>query len=284
MGELARRTGFAVVAITEAGFLIWQGGIAFALTLSVCAAIAAWEFFRLAGHDGVRAFAVGGVPLAALIPIIVHTNMVGITLVPVGAAGALAVLAIFATAVWRRTNERPLSAVAATVFGVVYTGGLLSFGYALRYHRFVVDAAGGTALVGLPLVVTWATDTGAYAVGKAIGRRKLMPAVSPGKTVAGAIGGLVVAVVAASLYVPYVLRTWGHLSLTPAGIVLFGAIVSVTAQVGDLAESLLKREAGVKDTSKIIPGHGGVLDRLDSLLFVLPVSYVLLTEMLVVAP
>ena len=111
-----------------------------------------------------------------------------------------------------------------------------------------------------------------------------MPAVSPGKTVAGAIGGLVVAVVAASLYVPYVLRTWGHLSLTPAGIVLFGAIVSVTAQVGDLAESLLKREAGVKDTSKIIPGHGGVLDRLDSLLFVLPVSYVLLTEMLVVAP
>src|SRR5262249_2927829 len=113
-----------------------------------------------------------------------------------------------------------------------------------------------------------------------------IPSVSPGKTVEGAIGGLLASMLVAWVYTRFVLRPTSHLDFAfpPSGVLIFGALVSVAAQVGDLAESLLKRDAGVKDSSHIIPGHGGVLDRCDSLLFVLPVSYVLLTAMLKWAP
>ena len=283
MGNLGRRVGFAVIAIPAAAAIVWLGCVALAALLALIAGLAAWEFYRLARADGVRAFAGAGIALSALIPIVVHTNYVGDTAIPLD-AGALALLALFGVAVWRRAAERPLSAVAATVFGVLYTGGTLSFGYALRYHRFVIGPAAGTALVGLPLVLTWATDTGGFAIGRWLGRTKLMPAVSPAKTVAGAVGGLAFGLAATVAYVAYVLKPYAHLALTPAGMALFALVASATAQVGDLAESMLKREAGVKDSSSLIPGHGGVLDRFDSMFFVLPVSFVLLSELLIVIP
>jgi phosphatidate cytidylyltransferase len=136
----------------------------------------------------------------------------------------------------------------------------------------------------LPVLLTWASDIGAYAVGRTMGKRKLMPSVSPGKTVAGAVGALVVTAIVAWLYTRFVLTPATQLAFVRGGVVVFGLLVSVAAQVGDLAESLLKREAGVKDSSHLIPGHGGILDRFDSLLFVLPVSYVLLNVLLVWAP
>jgi phosphatidate cytidylyltransferase len=138
----------------------------------------------------------------------------------------------------------------------------------------------------LPVLLTWASDIGAYAVGRTIGRNKLIPSVSPGKTVEGAIGGLVACMLLAWIYARFVLRPAAHLDFrwAPLGALTFGAVASVAAQVGDLVESLLKREAGVKDSSHLIPGHGGVLDRLDSLFFVLPVSYVALNVMLTWAP
>ena len=190
------------------------------------------------------------------------------------------------------------SAVAATAFGVAYTGGMLSFGYGIRNHDYASApallslggrtyslAAGGLLLL-LPVFITWASDIGAYAAGRTMGKHKLIPSVSPGKTVEGAVGGLVASMLVAAVYTRYVLHPAAHLTfrIPPAGVFAFGAIVSVAAQVGDLAESLLKREAGVKDSSHIIPGHGGILDRFDSLLFVLPVSYVLLGFMLTWAP
>jgi phosphatidate cytidylyltransferase len=138
-------------------------------------------------------------------------------------------------------------------------------------------------LVAFPLVLTWSSDIGAYAVGRTLGGRKLIPAVSPGKTVSGALGGLAATVVASWLYVRFVLEPNALLSMRLPAIVLFGIVISVAAQVGDLTESLLKREAGVKDSSHLIPGHGGLLDRLDSLLFVLPVAYLLFAWLLVPA-
>jgi phosphatidate cytidylyltransferase len=99
--------------------------------------------------------------------------------------------------------------------------------------------------------------------------------VSPGKTVSGAVGGLLATTIASWLYVRYVLAPVGSLTMTIPGSLVFGALISVAAQIGDLVESLLKREANVKDSSRLIPGHGGLLDRLDSLLFVLPVAYLL---------
>jgi phosphatidate cytidylyltransferase len=174
---------------------------------------------------------------------------------------------------------------------------MLSFGYALRYHPYAfadaqLDAPGGftvasgALLLMLPLLATWASDIGAYAVGRAVGRHKLIPSVSPGKTVEGAIGGLIASVAVAWLFADFVLRPAAQLGFkwNPWGIVFFGAVVGVAAQIGDLAESLLKREAGVKDSSRVLPGHGGVLDRLDSLFFVLPVAYLMTGYLLTWAP
>src|SRR5690606_20960137 len=107
------------------------------------------------------------------------------------------------------------------------------------------------------------------------------PAVSPGKTRVGALGGVLLAILVAWLYTEFVLRPFAHLGFTTVGLLVFATLISATAQIGDLAESLLKREAGVKDSSALIPGHGGVLDRFDSMLFVLPVAAVLLTELLI---
>ena len=132
------------------------------------------------------------------------------------------------------------------------------------------------------MFVTWASDIGAYAAGRSFGRHKLIPAVSPGKTVEGAVGGLVASAVVAWLFTSAVLMPAAQLGFKgrTAGALLFGAMVSVAAQTGDLAESLIKREAGVKDSSRILSAHGGVLDRLDSIFFVMPVSYVLFASLL----
>jgi len=162
----------------------------------------------------------------------------------------------------------------------------------LRYHDYAVGGirvasmtlASGGVLLGLPVLLTWATDIGAFQVGRAVGGRKLMPTVSPGKTVSGAVGGLVFAVVIAWLYTKYALQPAAQLAFSPLGLATFAVIVSFAGQVGDLFESMLKREAGVKDSSTLIPGHGGVLDRLDSLFFVMPVAYVLMGWLLIPAP
>ena len=111
-----------------------------------------------------------------------------------------------------------------------------------------------------------------------------MPSVSPGKTIAGAIGAVITTIVVAYALVHLLLIPHAQLAFTPVGLVIFAVLVSVTAQIGDLAESLLKREAGVKDSGTLFPGHGGVLDRLDSLFFVLPTAYVLYDLLLIPAP
>jgi len=120
--------------------------------------------------------------------------------------------------------------------------------------------AGGLLWMGLALVSTWFFDTGAYLIGRQIGRRKLWPAVSPGKTWEGTIGGTLVAIVPCLAAVPL-------LMLSYAQAIGLGLLVAVLAQLGDLVESVIKRHVGVKDTGTFLPGHGGILDRLDGLLF-----------------
>jgi phosphatidate cytidylyltransferase len=289
MSELALRTLFAVVAAPLALWIVLAGGAPLAALLAIVCALGAWEFYRIARAAGSHPMADAGIALAGLVPLAVHASYLGVfTVRP--AMWALVVLLVMAAAIWLRGVEgKPLAAVATTVLGVVYTAGMLSFGYAIRYHDTVAgyDVAGATHLFGLriapggvllifPLVVTWASDIGAYFVGRAIGGRKLIPAVSPGKTVAGAVGGLVASMLVALLYARAVLVPVASLGFTLWGALLFGGLISIAAQLGDLFESLIKREGGVKDSSRIIPGHGGILDRFDSLIFVLPVAYLLL--------
>jgi phosphatidate cytidylyltransferase len=304
--EVATRVLAALVLIPIVVGAGWYGDWALATLLSVASGIAAWEYFRIARAAGHTPFAIAGIAVAALLPLSVHARYLGLpgsalqgrevfgpALAPVLDPMARALIAILtlsmsgaamillgligASIVWRGVAGKPLGSVAATITGVLYTGGMLSFAYALRYHPYAVGAAAGAAVLLFPLVITWITDTGAFFVGRAIGRRKLMPSVSPGKSLEGAIGGLLLAMLAAWLYERYVMIPTARLAFYPGAVLLFGALVSAAGQVGDLAESLIKREAGVKDSSRIIPGHGGVLDRVDSLLFTIPVAYWLLS-------
>ena len=283
MSEFAKRVAFAVAAIPVVAWCVYAGGAPLTALLAIAAALAAWEYGKIVSATGVQPLMPVLVVLAPLIPLALHAVRLGYA-VPGIAWVALLVPVVLTIALWARGSAgKPIAATATTLFGVWYTGGMLAFVYALRYHRFAITALAGSLLVALPVLLTWLNDSGAFFFGKRFGKKKLMPTVSPGKTWAGAYGALGTTVAFTYLLVQFVLKPYAQLSLTITGVVTFGVVMSLAAQVGDLVESLLKREAGVKDSSALIPGHGGVLDRVDSLLFTVPLAYVLLESLLVVA-
>jgi len=291
VSELTRRVLFSLVAIPVALGAIWYGDWALAALLAIAAALGAHEYYNIARAAGHEPFAGAGAALAGLVPIVLHARRLALFGGDLAATAIVVLLLVFAASIWKRwPGGKPLGAVAITAFGVAYAGVTLGYGYLLRYHPYAVGRAAGASLLALPLILTWTSDIGAYFVGRALGRRKLIPAVSPGKTVAGAVGALVACMLVAWGYQRWVLVPQATLALRPivpalaaSGALLFGLIISVAAQVGDLAESLIKRESGVKDSSHLIPGHGGVLDRLDSLFFVLPVAYLVFDWLLIPA-
>jgi phosphatidate cytidylyltransferase len=161
------------------------------------------------------------------------------------------------------SSGRPLvESTANTLFGAIYIGWLL--GYAI----WLQGRADGPQLVLFLVGVTWAGESAAYLVGSSVGRHRLAPVLSPGKTVEGAIAQLIVSIAAALALGFWLLPACGLLGAAGAGVVL-----GVVGQVGDLAESAIKRSIGTKDTGDLIPGHGGMLDRIDSLLFNAPALY-----------
>lgn len=154
----------------------------------------------------------------------------------------------------------------------VYTIASLYIGTGFHYLAAIRNMNGilGLAYIGYVFAVVWSTDTGAYMIGKAIGKHKLWPVISPNKTWEGSIGAVITAVIIAAIYVYAVPVLHGRLDL------IWGALLlSIVGQMGDLVESAYKRYYGVKDSGKILPGHGGILDRFDSTLFVLPVMALL---------
>jgi phosphatidate cytidylyltransferase len=180
--------------------------------------------------------------------------------------GLLAVLAVLMVTLGYAllSPRRPAESVTnwtITVAGVLYIGWLMRYGVLLR------DGHSGWEWSVLAVLGTWAADTGAYLVGRAIGRHKLSMRISPGKTWEGVFGGFACTVVVTLVIGLLMLQLAIWVCLASA------VLITVFGLFGDLAESLLKRAVGVKDSSGLIPGHGGMLDRMDSLLFVLPVVY-----------
>jgi phosphatidate cytidylyltransferase len=264
--NLVQRILSAVVILLVAIPVTIVGGPWFWGFVLLVAAAAWWECVTMGRQGGIHPFLVVG-GIATL----------GICLLAAAPPPwrDLALLVTFGgvalTALVRSDYAGVLADIAYTLFGVLWIGWLAGYAIALR------DAPGNVA--GLDwllaaIAVTIAADTGAYVTGRALGRRLLCPRVSPKKTVEGLIGGLLAAAavgVAAALLA--LDRPWWQGAL-------FGAAGGLAAVLGDLLESLVKRQLGVKDSSRLIPGHGGVLDRIDSLLFVIPVmaAYVILTQ------
>lgn len=166
-----------------------------------------------------------------------------------------------------RPGERPLERVVYSLFGLLYIPWLLGYFLLLRYSP---DSELGLIYFALPLLATFAADIGGFFAGHFFGRRKLAPEVSPGKTIEGAVGGLVFSFLIV-LVVSQLAGIW-----TPLEAFLYSVLVASASQLGDLSESLIKRSLRTKDSGTSLPGHGGFLDRLDSLMFAVPATYLFL--------
>ena len=273
--NMIQRIGFAVIAIPTAVLILWLGGWWITSLVSLVALLGTREVYRFARNKGVRPFGGRGLPVAALVPVGVFLAVgpAQWDAVPYLLYAPLGLLALCTIALATRNPEQhPLGAITATWFGIAYAAVLPSFLIAIRYAAGNDERSWpGVWLACFPLVLVWTCDTAAMFAGKLLGGAKLAPVVSPGKTWSGTIVGALAATAIAPAYDAVALRPQGVM-LELWQVLLFGAVVGVVGQVGDLAESLLKREAGLKDSSDLIPGHGGILDRFDSLYFVLPTA------------
>jgi len=182
----------------------------------------------------------------------------------------LAILLAIVIQIIRQDSTTAFLSIATIIFGTIYIG--WAFGVHMVFLRLTMDKVNGQVgiyLIFFLLAVVWLGDTGAYAFGKVFGKHKLIPSISPGKTVEGSIGGLLSGmlsgIVVKLLWLDGVLG-WMH-------FIILAIVLGVVGQIGDLGESLLKRNAGVKDSGSLIPGHGGLFDRCDSLILAAPVLY-----------
>lgn len=255
-----RRVASAGVLIPLVVWLTMAGPASlFHAFVVVLAAAAAWELGRMFERAGRATHHWLDSALAAAVA--------GSFLFPGGAIAALtaAVLLTLSVPVWRRTAPTT-DALTTTLLAVTYVGWLVGHAILVR------ELPGGGALVLLLLGVSWAGDSAAYVVGSTVGRHKLAPVVSPNKTVEGGAAQVVATILAALVLRPWLAPEW-----SAAFAAVVGGLLGVIGQLGDLAESVIKRSLGTKDTGALIPGHGGVLDRLDSVLFNAPAFYYLVT-------
>jgi phosphatidate cytidylyltransferase len=253
---LATRLATAAVGIPVLVGIVWVGGALLAAVVALAAAVACMEF-AMARRAHRTGLAVAGAGCAAALPLI---GLAGEEYLLGGFAGAIVVIS--ATYTLTRDPPADLESWLWSIASALYFGGLAAFFVLLR------EAENGRDLVFFTLLTVWTSDTGAYFVGRAIGRHKLAPAISPAKTIEGAFGSLV-----AGFAAVFVLDEALGLGFGLEHRVALGLLLPPVIMAGDLAESALKRSLGVKDSSSLVPGHGGIADRMDSLLFAAPLVY-----------
>ena len=256
-GSMGERVAVGAGLIVAMIIFYIVGPAALAVFSAVVIGAAAIEGYGMLQRAGFRPATLLG--LVASIAVVFAAYWRGTDALALGMA-----LVLIGSMVWYMlgvVDARPLANVAVTVFMFVWVGVLGSFSaLLLRVHQ------GERLFLGV-VVVTIASDIVAYFVGSAIGRRQIAPSISPGKTWEGATAGLVAALIAGAIFGK--VSPWGGIK---HGL-LFGLLVAIVAPLGDLAQSMIKRDLGIKDSGALLPGHGGVLDRFDTMLFTLPLGY-----------
>lgn len=261
-GSLTSRVASAAIALPVLIVAVSVGGVWFSALVAIAAGIAGWEISTVVGIRNralVATVAAGSTALIAAGYFVATQTAVASLVAPIVLVGALAGLLALQRL---RTPGNDFMRAALVIAAIAYAGGLLFHAPLLR------NGEAGMEWVLFLLAVTFATDTGAYIVGRAFGKRPLAPSISPSKTWEGAAGGTLAALAAG--FIAYLFMA----TQTPVWqVVILAGIASLAGQLGDLAESKFKRVFDAKDSGWIMPGHGGILDRLDSIVFSLPVVY-----------
>lgn len=266
---LTKRIVTSSILITLAVLSVMFNWI-FAIVVSVLIMLGLWEFFGLVEKKGIHIYKYFGTVIGLIIPLSIYfkfeltKNWELLFIV-------LALLFIFLLQFTRRESSEALLGISTTLFGILYVAWFFSFLIKIRLLPY------GSGLLAFILLVAKFGDIGAYLVGTKWGKRALIARISPKKSVEGAAGGLIfsilVAVASKPLLPQHPLFSYWHLAL-------LGAFFGILGQLGDLSESLIKRDCQVKDAGKVLPGLGGVLDMMDSLLFTAPAFYFYMSSIL----
>jgi len=259
-----------ITIIALAIYIDWRNLLSFTvcgIIVTIFTILGLYEFFTMLEHKGIKIYKYVGIVLGAIIPLSIvfrfePTRKWELLFI------VIAFLFLILMQFRRRNNSGVVVDISTTLFGIMYVSWFFSFAIKIIY------LPEGMGLLATILLITKLGDIGAYLVGMGFGKTPLMSRISPKKTVEGAIGGLVFSVLGALMGNYFIHFSYLH-------IIVLGIVFGIIGQLGDLSESLIKRDCGVKDSGNIIPGLGGILDEIDSVLFTAPVFYFYITSMLI---
>jgi len=261
---LKHRVITAAVGVPLVILAIWFGDPWFSLLIAAAALAGTYEFYHMANFDRREPLIYLGLLWALALVLSPHYPYKSPDVLPIVITATMLISLI--CLLCRPSKEGAFRNWAWTIVGALYVGWMLSYWLSLR------GLEDGRNWVYLAMLTTFANDTGAFFIGRAMGKHRLAPEISAAKTWEGAIGGLISAILGA-VVIATVLNLISPFTFGYWQIILLGFLVGFFAQLGDLVESLLKRNMGVKESGNLLPGHGGILDRFDSLIFVGAVVY-----------
>jgi len=263
MSDLSKRlsTSMTLILFVIAAVFIFPNWF-FCFFVTSLIGIGMYEFFAMVSKKGIFVYKYFGTAMGVLLPVIIYLKYGGF--IPDLEPFLIVFISLFVFVLQfaRQDNSEVLAGVAITLLGILYISWFFSFIIRIKY------LPAGNNLVAFLLVVTKSGDMGAYLIGSLMGRHSLLPKVSPKKTVEGTLGG-----VACSILLAFLAKGLLPQGASAINLVVLGVLLGVLCQIGDLSESLIKRDCKVKDAGRYLPGLGGVLDVIDSLLFTTPIFY-----------
>ncbi len=260
---LKKRVISAIIGILLLIFLVFSGSLPFFLTVSIITILAVREYSRMLDiKSNLLRFLLSLSSVLIVFNVYLLSN--NFIFLPYGLIFFIIIFSLYIYNLYNYEEEKFIKNLSYQMFSIIYIGGGLSFAIFLRdisQEPFV-----NTSALWLVLIATWLTDTGAYFVGKKFGKKAMAPVISPNKTIAGAVGGILITAI-------FIILTALFFEVLNIYYFIFAFSFPAVAIMGDLFESCIKRSFGVKDTGTIIPGHGGILDRFDSFIFTAPFTY-----------
>ena len=255
-----KRTATTIVVVPLIFLIIFWGEFPFFIITIIIALLGLRELYSIAHKQGYKPSYILGSILTSYFVFISVYDIYSLNYHIKNIFITFFIILAFVMQLLKKDYSKVLTEISIAIFGSIYLGYLFSFMLKIK------DLPNGNYFLISLLIITWVNDSGAYIIGTKLGKNKIFPKISPKKTIEGSIGGIIFSIAGT-----FALKSW--LNLTFNELLFLGLTISIIAQLGDLFESVLKRGSGVKDSGTLIPGQGGILDCIDSLIFTAPVFY-----------